>query len=268
MHDPLTTRPGNRVSGEKSAVDGNPFRSTKPVALFLDVDGTLLEIRERPDLVTVPPALLDIISGVAQRLDGALALVSGRSIADIDHLLAPLRPPASGQHGSEMRLQHGGVVTPRSTEPIPFSLRRKIAEVAAAIPGVEVEDKGQTVAVHYRAAPQVPDTLKARIENLVANSGLELLLVHGRKVLEVRDARISKGTAVHDFMQTPPFAGRLPIFVGDDVTDEDGFAAVESFGGTALPVGRVHSARRDTAFETPADVRAWLGAFSQIPGAM
>ncbi len=192
----------------------------------------------------------------------ALALVSGRAIADIDRLLAPLRLPASGQHGSEMRMLGDGPVIRRQTEPIPFEMRMKIADVAAGIPGVQMEDKGQTIAVHYRRAPHVSPILKPRMVNLVASSGMELILIHGRKVFEVRDARVSKGTAVRDFMRMPPFAGRIPVFIGDDISDEDGFTAVESLGGTALPVGRIHKPRRETAFDSPADVRAWLGEFS------
>jgi trehalose 6-phosphate phosphatase len=237
-------------------------RSTAPLALFLDIDGTLLEIQDRPEAVVVPPELPAIIERVSRRLGGAVAMVSGRAIADIDRLLAPMRLPASGQHGSEMRMLGDGPVISRQTAPIPFALRMRIAEIAAGIPGVQVEDKGQTIAVHYRRAPHVSPILKPRMVNLVANSGMELMLIHGRKVFEVRDARVSKGSAVRDFMRMPPFIGRIPVFIGDDISDEDGFAAVESMGGTALPVGRIHKPRRDTAFESPADVRAWLEDFS------
>lgn len=243
-----------------------PLRSMLPVALFLDIDGTLLEIVDRPESVVVPPGLPVIIERVARCLGGAVALVSGRSIGDIDRLLAPLNLPASGQHGSEMRMLGGGPVIARQTQSIPLGLRMKIAEVAAAIPGVQVEDKGQTIAVHYRRAPHVSYILKPRLMSLVAASGMDLLLIHGRKVLEVRDARISKGTAVRDFMRLPPFVGRTPVFIGDDISDEDGFVAVESLGGTALPVGRIHKPRRETAFDSPADVRAWLEQFSSTIG--
>jgi trehalose 6-phosphate phosphatase len=146
-------------------------------------------------------------------------------------------------------------------------MRMKIAEIASALPGVQVEDKGQTVAVHYRRAPDVSAILKPKMQQLVASSGMELMLIHGRKVFEVRDARISKGTAVRDFMRMPPFAGRIPVFIGDDISDEDGFIAVESMGGTALAVGRIHRPRRETAFEAPRDVREWLGEFSRAAGA-
>lgn len=264
MNNPLPSlhRLGDAPIAATPTNDTTPLRSTMPLALFLDIDGTLLEIVDRPEAVVVPPDLPAIIQHVARRLDGALALVSGRAIADIDRLLAPLRLAASGQHGSQMRMLGDGPVIARHTEPIPFGTRMKIAEVAAAIPGVQVEDKGQTIAVHYRRAPNASPILKPRMLNLVANSGRELTLVHGRKVFEVRDARVSKGTAVHDFMRMPPFAGRVPVFIGDDISDEDGFIAVESLGGTALPVGRIHKPRRETAFDTPAEVRAWLGEFS------
>ncbi len=235
-----------------------PASSGSQLALFLDIDGTLLEIMDRPEAVIVPPDLPAIIERASRCLDGAVALVSGRAIADIDRLLSPIRLPASGQHGCEMRMIEGGPVIARQSEPIPFSLRVKIAEIAGSIPGVQVEDKGQTIAVHYRRAPHVSPILKPRMMNLVASSGMELELIHGRKVFEVRDARVSKGTAVRDFMRMPPFLGRLPVFIGDDITDEDGFAAVESMGGTALPVGRIHKPRRETAFEGPKEVRAWL----------
>ncbi len=228
------------------------------LALFLDMDGTLLEISDRPESVVVPPELPGILTRAASCLGGALAVISGRAIGDIDRLLAPLVLPASGQHGSEMRMVRDGPMIRRATESIPLPLRLQVAEIAAAIPGVQFEDKGQTLAVHYRRAPDKSAVLKPRLQALVAASGKRLVLIHGRKVFEVRDACWSKGSAVDDFMRLPPFMGRMPVFIGDDISDEDGFMAAEALGGMALPVGRIHRARRETAFETPGDVRAWL----------
>jgi len=236
---------------------------SRPWALFLDVDGTLLDISETPGGVTVPPGLTATLETVWHGLHGALAFVSGRTIADLDRLFAPLRLPAGGQHGSEIRLAADAPVESLVTAPIRESLRRQVSAVAAAFPGAEVEDKGRTIAVHYRRAPGAAEPLTQNLRRIVEANETPLILTHGRKVLELRDAGHSKATAVHEFMRHPAFQGRVPLFVGDDVTDEDGFRAVEQYGGTALAVGTVHRPRRATAFAGPADVRSWVTHLSK-----
>jgi trehalose 6-phosphate phosphatase len=230
------------------------------VALFLDVDGTILDICEAPGAVRVPPGLPAIIESVAAALNGAFAFVSGRSIRDLDRLFAPLRLASAGQHGSEIRCAAGVDTLTMPAAPIDGEVLRRIEDAAQAHPAIEVENKGRTVAVHYRRAPAAGADLAPALRQAVAQSGKRLTLLPGNMVWEIRDRRYSKATAVRTLMRRKPFRGRTPVFVGDDVSDEDGFTAVEGLGGVALPVGTVHSARRRTAFAEPRDVREWLAS--------
>jgi trehalose 6-phosphate phosphatase len=249
------------IEARRSHVTVMPSR---PWALFLDVDGTLLDISETPDGVMVPPGLTPNLVTIWQALGGALAFVTGRSIADIDRLFSPVRLPAAGQHGSEIRFAPDDAVIDMPTAPISAPLRHAVALVARDYPGVELEDKGMTLAVHYRQVPEWERFLSQRLQDIVNAAGHGIILTRGRKVLELRDMRHSKATAVQAFMRQPPFTDRVPVFIGDDITDEDGFQAVEQFGGNALAVGDVHRARRQTVFATPADVRAWLNDVSRM----
>lgn len=234
-------------------------------ALFLDVDGTLLDIAERPDEVAVPRTLIETLRRAADAFGGALAFVSGRTIAELDLLFDPLRLPVAGQHGAEMRL--GGTrPAMRVIEAPSTALRQTIAAAMAKIPGVLVEDKGLTIAIHYRARPEFGDALAAQLAAIVRDSGETADLMAGKYVWEVRPMHRDKGQAVKSFMADPPFKERLPVFVGDDVTDADGFAMVESLGGIALPVGDLHTPRA-AAFRDPAAVRDWLRDFvSRLEG--
>ena len=234
----------------------------RPLALFLDVDGTLLDISRRPEDVIVPDDLRPMLDQAWHALGGAMALVSGRAIRDLDRLFAPLRLPAAGQHGTEIRLEPGGPVRTLPASGVGQALREAAALLAAAHPGVEIEDKGMTLAVHYRAAPEAGPALGGALSQLVMRAGDGLALCRGKMVFELRDARITKASAVEAFLQRPPFAGRLPVFVGDDVTDEDGFEAVERHGGIAMPVGEARTSERRSTFATPADVREWLATLA------
>jgi trehalose 6-phosphate phosphatase len=239
----------------------------RPLALFLDVDGTLLDISCRPEDVLVPPELGPLLESAWQALEGAMALVSGRAIADLDRLFAPLRLPAAGQHGIELRLDPAGEAAVMPARPIDPILREAVETVARRHPGVELEDKGMTLAVHYRAAPHAGRCLARDLQQVLMQSGEGIALGRGKMVFELRDSGYSKADAVEAFLARPPFAGRLPVFVGDDITDEDGFEAVERHGGLAMPVGEVHRVsgrRRDrrSTFAEPADVRKWLATLS------
>lgn len=247
----------------------------RPLALFLDVDGTLLDISRRPEDVIVPDNLLPMLNSAWQALQGAMALVSGRAIADLDRLFAPLRLPAAGQHGIELRLEPDGPASIMPARPVGAALREAVAGLARKYPGVELEDKGMTLAVHYRAVPRSGGVLSRALHRLLAREGEGIALCRGKMVLELRDARYTKASAVEAFLQRPPFAGRLPVFVGDDITDEDGFAAVERHGGIAMPVGRAYRAanrrhatvgpERRSTFAEPADVRKWLATLASPP---
>ena len=222
-------------------------------ALFLDLDGTLLDLAEAPAEVVRPDGLVEDLATAAGKLEGALAIVTGRPIAMLDELLRPLKLPAAGQHGAELRLSPAEASFRLPTAPIGAALRDKVRKAAGAFPGVNVEDKGQTLALHFRAAPSAGEPLRRQIVGILAESGDGLNLGQGKMVMEIRDPRYSKGTAVEAFMGEPNFAGRLPIFIGDDETDKDGFAAAERLGGLALRVGGERA-----AFGGPADVRGWL----------
>jgi trehalose 6-phosphate phosphatase len=229
-----------------------------PWALFLDVDGTILDLHEVPSKVQVPADLIGVLGAAACTLDGALAFVSGRAIGDLDRLFAPLKVPAAGQHGAEIRPAAGRPVRKAPQASVDREVARRIEALALARPAIEVENKGLTLAVHYRRVPEAAAHLESEIRRVLTELRSPLSLMPGNMVWEIKDTRYTKATAVETLMRRKPFRGRVPIFVGDDVADEDGFAAAERFGGLALPVGRVHSPRRRAAFAEPKDVRDWL----------
>ena len=205
-------------------------------ALFLDVDGTLLPIADTPDGVEKSDSVCRILSRLLARLDGAVALISGRTIDDLDHLFAPLKLPAAGLHGLEHRGADGRIRVLGEAEALDH-LRTPLADLAAAHEGLVMEDKGPTLALHYRLAPDQESRIKERVEALVAASPGDRPLVHGKIVVAIKQCHADKGSAVRAFMEEAPFRGRTPVFLGDDVTDEDGFAAVNFVGGVSISVG-------------------------------
>lgn len=225
--------------------------------LFLDVDGTLLDLAARPMDVDVPGTLLDDLTTLSTRLNGALALVSGRSIGVLDELFEPLRLKAAGAHGAELRLETDGDVA-IVARGLPQAVREELDGLVERIPGLLLEDKRVCVAIHYREAPTSGDALLEAIATILKNSvdpSLEIL--PGRLVFEIKHTSHDKGTAVDAFMDTPAFQRRTPVMLGDDVTDEAAFAVMPRYGGLAYSVARdVRGARR--AFETAAEVRAWI----------
>lgn len=228
-------------------------------ALFLDVDGSLLDFAPHPDAVQVPADMQRHIATLAARLDGALALVSGRTLATLDELFHHLRHvPAAGLHGLERRDATGLHLPPQAAAALD-GIEAEALRIAAAFPGAAVERKGPSLALHWRAAPQAQDPFRA-----FAAAALRVLPDYrpqfGDRVLELRPEGLDKGAAVQAFLAQPPFAGRVPVFVGDDLTDEHGFAVVNARGGLSVLVGdRVDSAAR-YRLEDPAAVRDWLAA--------
>lgn len=228
-------------------------------ALFLDLDGTLLDLAATPQGVTVPPGLSLSLARAAAALGGALALVSGRPLAQIDRLLAPLRLPVSGQHGRELRRTAKGPVGVVNAPVADSTLRRRLGVLVASCPGALLEDKGLTLAVHTRlAAPGSHRALEAALRSLTSAHRPPLEIFPGKEVWEIRAAGASKATAVDAFLTLPPFAGRRPVFVGDDRSDREGFLAASRRGGLALPVGDAGAPAWPPAFSGPAAVRAWL----------
>jgi trehalose 6-phosphate phosphatase len=233
-------------------------------ALFLDLDGTVIDIAETPQGVRVSPDLPGVLAAVAARLDGALAVISGRPIADIDRLLDPCRFAAAGVHGAELRFAPCADVQ-RVVATFPKELAARIARLAE-IPGVIVENKAAAVAVHYRNAP---DGSGAAIEVALAElmrepDGEGLTLLSGKCVHEVKPARLGKDTALAALMAVAPFAGRRPVVVGDDVTDEAAFRVAPDYGGFGVAVGRMRPFAC-ALLAGPADVRAWLGRIAGTP---
>ena len=227
-------------------------------ALFLDIDGTLAEIAQTPAAVRLDPAMARLIPALLGALSGALAIVTGRSITSADTLFPGLSLPMAGQHGCERRDAEGAIHLHAPIEATQAKLRSLLAELAARHPELALEDKGATIALHYRAMPQLASYVH-RILRGSMNVGNGYRLQPGRMLLEVRPDDRDKGTAIADFMNEHPFAGRLPVFIGDDRTDEHGFAAVERMGGWSVKVGPGRTSAR-FRLSDPRAVRTWLMA--------
>jgi trehalose 6-phosphate phosphatase len=227
---------------------------TARTALFLDFDGTLVDIAPQPELVIVPGDLVELLRSLGAQLGGALAIVSGRKMADLDAFLAPLRPPTAAEHGAERRLPGGELVQMPAP---PLQQVTRVAEaLAGAHAGLRLEVKNAAVALHYRQAPQLESLcLETLAEAIKLTPGVEML--QGKCVLEIKPAGVSKGSAMLTFMALAPFAGRQPVFAGDDTTDEAGFAAMLTSGGEGIKIGAGHSLARYRC-NSPAELRRWL----------
>jgi trehalose 6-phosphate phosphatase len=220
-------------------------------ALFLDLDGTLLDIAPEPDAVVVPRGLTATLDTLAQRLDGALAIVTGRARVVADTLLAPLTLPGGFGHGAELRDAAGRISGADAIPPMPTDWPARLRAEVAAWPGVILETKPHGLALHYRAAPQWQDATRAALLALLRGHDDAFALMPAHMAFEIRPRSATKGRAVHALMRHAPFRGRRPVFVGDDVTDEDGMTASRDLGGIGLHVGRDFRGG-------PAEVRAWL----------
>ena len=246
-----------------------PLLAVRPedYAFFLDLDGTLLEFAARPEQVQCDAALLRLLAEVSTRSAGALALVSGRSIADLDRITAPHRFPASGVHGLERRgawQEHPSQpVAPRSlTEP-----RELLQALARRHPRLLLEDKGISLALHYRGAPELIDTISGALASMPALLTGELRVQHGHKVVEVLPAGTTKATAIAAFMEEAPFRGRQPLYAGDDLTDECAFEWVNAHGGLSIAVAPARPTAAAASLPSVVAMRAWLRTLTSPPGA-
>jgi trehalose 6-phosphate phosphatase len=230
--------------------------------LFLDVDGTLLELTETPTATVADPPLKALLAEVAERLGGAVALVSGRSIAYLDRLFAPLQLPAAGLHGVERRKASGAIQGASYVDGQLNAARTALASFVAAHPGTLLEDKDRSLAVHYRMAPAAEAAVRQTVAAVAKPMGTNYHIQEGNMVLEIKPYGFTKGTAVKEFMHEPPFSGRTPVFVGDDLTDEGGFRAVELFGGTSIAVG--DRVRGHWRADSPSEVRRWLESIAAL----
>jgi trehalose 6-phosphate phosphatase len=233
-------------------------------ALFLDFDGTLVDIAPHPDQVVVEPDMPAALTALQARLGGRLAVVSGRPIAELDRMLAPLVLPAAGVHGMERRAPGVGADAITRLPAPDFTRVRAAAQALADLhPGLWVEEKYGALALHYRQAPQLEEVCRSAIAAAVEGSP-ELLVMPGKMIVEVKAAGIGKGTAIRDLMAQAPFAGHHPVFAGDDTTDEAGFEYLQSIGGTGVKIGPGPSAAR-YRIASAADLRAALAQAAAMP---
>lgn len=203
-------------------------------ALFLDFDGTMVDIAPQPDAVRVPQPLIESLGWLHAYLGGAVAVISGRTIAQIDAFLHPLKLPVAGIHGAERRAADGTLTAP-AAQPLDVVVAAAEA-LARAHPALRVENKRSSLALHYRQAPELEALCLATMQEAV-NASLGLTLLRGKMVVEAKPGGASKGRAIEEFLREPPFAGRTPLFIGDDITDEVGFSTVQRLGGLGIKVG-------------------------------
>lgn len=241
------------------------FPAPAGLALFLDVDGTLLDIEERPDLVHADARLHALLERLRDAHGGALSLISGRPIADLDRIFAPARFPAAGGHGAELRIHAGDEITAAGGGlPAPA-----IAELEALVekhPQLLLEKKPGGVSLHYRRAPELKSLCRRLMDRLLDRVGDHFRLIAGKMVLELAPRDHHKGKVVHEMMRHAPFNGRRPVFVGDDVTDEDGFRAVNGLGGFSVRVGDKSDSEARYVLKDVTAVREWLESLLEQAG--
>src|SRR3979490_739153 len=251
------------MSSEEDAADAVPVPASlvphlNQTAILLDIDGTLLDLAPTPREVWVPPGLAKTLNRLLQRTSGAVALVSGRSLNDIDLIFAPDQFPAVGGHGAEMRVEADSESVDAPAPPLDKELKRRLAAIAKLSPGILLEDKGYSLALHYRLAPHAEKAIYAAVSLIRAdlpNAPIEVL--PGKCVCEIKHSGFNKATGVRELMTHEPFKGRRPIFIGDDVTDESVFSIMPELGGLAFSVGR-RAQGVAGHFDEPRDVREWL----------
>lgn len=227
-------------------------------AYFLDVDGTLIDIAATPEAVDIDSALLALIAELHRASGGAVALVTGRGLAFLERRLGRLRLPMAGQHGLERRDAAGRLRTHAAPASARRAIKQALAPVLARHPGLLLEDKGLTLALHYRLAPHLAAYAQRLMARLADAAGAGLEVQRGKLVAEIKPAGIDKGTAVAEYLTEKPFGGRRPVFIGDDLNDEHGFAAVNRLRGISIKVGAGSSCAR-FRLRGAAEVRRWLG---------
>lgn len=254
MSETIPPKLGARLSACTSTLLANPGSC----ALFLDMDGTLLELAPTPKSVRVPEGLLGLLNRLQLAFGGAVAIVTGRLITEADQILAPLRFAASGVHGAELRTEPEGDIE-RVSPLLPDEVAHDLHRLAERFPGVIAEPKGPGLALHYRLAPHAQGDLLAALETyLDSHAAGTLELISGKRLFEVIPSGLSKGTALAALSALATFRGRRPIMIGDDIGDESAFAAAEGMDGFGLRVAGEHY-REDVAdFAGPKAVIAWL----------
>lgn len=226
------------------------------LAFFFDMDGTLAEIKPHPDQVTIPPAVRSLLQKLSSMNNGALALVSGRSMAELDKFATPFRFPLAGVHGAERRDINGNTHVVTLPAELMTLLHQALEQALAKMPGTELEPKGMAFALHYRLAPEYEQQVLQLAQTLVQQHD-ELALQPGKCVVEIKPKGINKGAAVAAFLSEAPFAGRTPVFIGDDLTDEAGFHTVNALNGVSIKVGQGETQAK-WRLASVQEVHAWL----------
>ncbi|MDE0333436.1 MAG: trehalose-phosphatase [Defluviicoccus sp.] len=226
-------------------------------ALFLDFDGSIVEIAPTPDSIVVPETLPPLLTALRGALGGAVAIVTGRPIAQIDAYLGAAVPAVAGLHGLERRGADGAIVRPPPNDDLRRA-RAPLEAFAAAHPGILFEDKEYSLALHYRLAPSLEDACRDVVDSVLGDGAEGWEILEGKMVFEIRPRGLAKGAAIEAFMGEAPFVGRIPVFCGDDITDEDGFAVVNARGGVSVRVGERAATRAAVRVDTVADLLDWL----------
>src|SRR5436190_19502537 len=248
---------------EEEALETVPVPSSlvphlSETAVLLDIDGTLLDLMPTPREVWVPPDLTKTLNRLYQRTGGALALVSGRSLNDIDLIFAPDQFPAIGGHGAEMRIEAESEAVAAHAPPLDKELKRRLAAIAKLSPGILLEDKGYSLALHYRLAPHAEKAIYAAVSLIRADlPDAPIEVLHGKCVCEIKHSGYTKATGVRELTKRGPLKGRRPFFIGDDVTDETVFSIMPDLDGLAFSVGR-RAKGVAGHFDAPSDVREFL----------
>lgn len=231
-----------------------PIELLRGASLFLDFDGTLVEIAPRHDAVQVSSELRELLVELRERLDGRVAILTGRSAENVERLIEPLLLAIGGHHGLETRNAQGSAAIERP--PILDEMLRELRQLERDHPGVLIEEKPLGIAIHYREAPEAEEACRTAVEEAARRSGLEVQ--PGKMVLELKPEGGNKGLALRRLLDQPPFAGTIPVFLGDDLTDEPGFAAAQELGGAGILIGDRSPTAADYRLESVEEALAWL----------
>jgi trehalose 6-phosphate phosphatase len=251
--DPVKSCPDS--SGEPRPALRNPLAGH---ALYLDIDGTILDLAPSPEAVEVPVWMVPLLQQLSGKLDGAVAFVSGRTIAAIDHLFRPLTFPAVGVHGGEVRTADGKIVIDGQLSTQLQAAEPLLQQAIARIRGVQLENKRSVIALHYRSVPERGREVLKIAELVASGLGSQFGVLMGKCVVEIRPRHLTKGSAIRQLMERAPFRDRIPIFAGDDTTDEDAFEVVNGLGGISLRVGEEAPTAAKFRLATPDQLRGWL----------
>lgn len=248
-------KPGPDSANECRPALRNPLAGH---ALYLDIDGTILDLAPSPEAVEVPVWMVPLLQRLSGKLDGAVAFVSGRSIAAIDQLFRPLTFPTVGVHGGEVRTADGEILVDRQLTAELQAAEPLLQQAIARIRGVQLENKRSVIALHYRSVPERGREVLKVAELVASGLGSQFSVLMGKCVVEIRPRHLTKGAAIRQLMERAPFRDRIPIFAGDDTTDEDAFEVVNGLGGISLRVGDQVPTAAKFRLATPDQLRGWL----------